>query len=78
MMQLSGAPLRHPGLYDFGTSDLVTRVFDQGRAQFFGAGFSRAPPPDLLFLQRKFAGSFLLSARLRARVDLGALFAPHL
>lgn len=78
LMQLAGAPLRHPGLYDFGTSDLVIRLFDQGRVQFFGAGYARTPPPDLMFLQRKFAGSFLLSARLRARVDLGALFTPHL
>jgi aarF domain-containing kinase len=78
MMQLAGAPLRHHGPYDFGTSDLVTRVFDQGRAQYFGAGYARTPPPDLMFLQRKFAGSYLLSARLRARVDLMALLAPHL
>jgi predicted unusual protein kinase regulating ubiquinone biosynthesis (AarF/ABC1/UbiB family) len=78
LMVLAGAPLRHAGPYDFGTSDLVSRVFDQGRAQFFGAGYARTPPADLLFLQRKFAGSFLLAARLRARVDLGALFLPHL
>jgi aarF domain-containing kinase len=31
--------------------------------------YSRTPPPHLLFLQRKFAGTFLLCARLRARVN---------
>lgn len=78
MMRTAGEPLRHPGAYDFGTSDLFARAFDQGRAQFFGAGYARTPPPDLVFLQRKFAGTFLLCTRLRARVDLGDIFAAQL
>ena len=45
---------------------------------FFGAGYARTPPPDLLFLQRKFAGTFLLCARLRARVDVAAMFGAEL
>ena len=53
-------------------------VLAQGQAQFFDQGFSRTPPPDLLLLQRKFIGTFLLCARLRARVDLAAAFGPHL
>jgi hypothetical protein len=28
------------------------------------------PPPEVLFLHRKFGGLYLLVARLRARVDL--------
>lgn len=78
MMRTAGEPLRHAGAYDFGTSDLFARAFDAGRAQFFGAGYARTPPPDLLFLQRKFAGTFLLCTRLRARVDLGAVFGGQL
>ena len=78
MMRMAGEPLRHVGVYDFGASDLFARSFEQGRAQFFGEGFARAPPPDLLFLQRKFAGTFLLCARLRARVDLAVVFAGEL
>jgi hypothetical protein len=30
-----------------------------------------------LFLQRKFAGLFLLGNRLKARVDMGTLLAPY-
>jgi aarF domain-containing kinase len=74
LMLLAGEPLRHRGPYDFGGSDLFGRAFDSGRAQFFGAGFARTPPAELVFLQRKFAGTFMLCTRLRARVDLGALF----
>ena len=78
MMLMAGEPLRHDGPYDFGASDLFSRVFAQGRAQFFGEGYARTPPPDLLFLQREFIGSFMLCTRLRARVDLGAAFGAHL
>jgi predicted unusual protein kinase regulating ubiquinone biosynthesis (AarF/ABC1/UbiB family) len=78
LMRLAAEPLRHTGLYDFGASTLVARSFEQGREQFFGAGYARTPPPDLLFLQRKFAGTFLLCARLRARVDIRAVFGDEL
>ena len=78
MLLAAGEPLRHVGPYDFGRSDLFNRLFQQGRAQFFGDGFARTPPPDLLFLQRKFAGTFLLCVRLRARVDLAQAFSQHL
>jgi len=74
LMLLAGEPLRHRGPYDFGGSDLFSRAFDSGRAQFFGDGYSRTPPADLIFLQRKFAGTFMLCTRLKARVDLGQLF----
>jgi hypothetical protein len=78
MMRTTAEPLRHAGAYDFGASDLFARSFEQGRAQFFGAGYARTPPPDLLFLQRKFAGTFMLCTRLRARVDLAEVFAGEL
>lgn len=78
MMALAGEPLRQRGPYDFGASDLFARVFDQGRTQALGEGFARTPPPGLLFLQRKFVGTFMLCSRLRARLDVGALFAAHL
>jgi len=78
ILMATGEPLRHAGAYDFGNSDLFSRMFAQGQAQFFDQGFSRTPPPDLLLLQRKFFGTFLLCVRLRARVDLAALFAPYL
>ena len=78
IMQLASEPLRHAGPYDFGASDLFQRSFAQGRAQFFGAGFARTPPPDILFLQRKFAGMFMMCARLGARVDLAEVFGTQL
>jgi aarF domain-containing kinase len=78
LMLLAGEPLRHAGTYDFGASDLFARGFERGQAQFFGAGYARTPPPDLIFLQRKFVGTFMLCARLKARVDLAGVFAAQL
>jgi predicted unusual protein kinase regulating ubiquinone biosynthesis (AarF/ABC1/UbiB family) len=65
-------PLRHKGRYDFPASDLPLRVkqlgYDMGMR-----GLIRAPPPDTIFLHRKLVGSFLLLARLGARVDARSL-----
>ena len=77
LMLLSGEPLTHPGPYDFGDSDLIARVFGRGRDIYLAEGFDRFPDPATLFLHRKFAGTFMLCRRLRARVDLGALLAPY-
>jgi len=78
MMLAAGEPLQQRGPYDFGASDLFARGFAQGRDQFFGAGYARPPPPDLIFLQRKFIGSFMLCTRLRARLDVNAVFGDEL
>lgn len=78
LMRMAGEPLRHQGPYDFGASSLLSRSFEQGKDQFFGAGYARTPPPDLLFLQRKFAGTFMLCSRLQARVDLAQVFGAEL
>jgi len=73
-----GEPLRAPGLYDFGASTLVREVFAQGQAQFFETGPGQPPPADMLLLQRKFAGTFMLCANLGAKLDVGELFSEAL
>lgn len=73
-----GEPLRTTGVYDFGASRLVKEVFEQGQAQFLETGYGQPPPADVLLLQRKFVGTFLLCAKLGARVDLGEVFGSEL
>lgn len=65
-------PLRHKGRYDFPSSDLPLRVKNLGY-DLGMRGLIRAPPPETIFLHRKLVGSFLLLARLGARVDARAL-----
>lgn len=78
LMLLCSEPMRHAGAYDFGHSDLFGRAYSGGRDQFMDQGFASAPPVDIMLLQRKLVGVFMLAARLRARIDIGRLFAPYL
>lgn len=78
LMREAGEVLRQRGPYDFGQSDLLARLSRLGQAQLRDAGVGSVPPEDLVFLQRKFVGTYLMCTRLRARVDVGALFAPVL
>ena len=73
LISLATEPFRNPGSYDFGSSDLPARAREGSLALVFEHGFWRPPPPQTLFLQRKLGGTFLLCARLRARVDARAL-----
>jgi aarF domain-containing kinase len=66
-------PFRHRGVYDFGNSDVPPRVRAAGVELTARRGFLRPPPADTIFLHRKLAGTFLLCARLGARLDVHAL-----
>lgn len=72
IIELACEPLAHRGPYDFAGSRLVTRGRDLGLEVLFGQGL-RSPPPETLFLHRKLIGTFLVCAKLRARVNVHAL-----
>ncbi len=78
MINAVAEPIRNPGPFDFGTSDLAHRVADYAITLRLNQRYMHLPPTDLLFLHRKFTGTYLLCARLRARIDVGALVAPYL
>ncbi len=71
-------PVRHAGGYDFGTSDLASRMSRKVMALRFDQRIWRLPPPDILFLHRKLGGLYMLCARLRAQVNVGRLLMPYL
>lgn len=71
-------PFRHRGAYDFGNSTVPPRVRAAGFELTARRGLLRPPPPHTIFLHRKIAGTFLLCARLGARVDVRAVMAPFL
>ena len=66
-------PLRKKGRYDFPASDLPARVRDLGYDLMMRRGLVRAPPAQTMFLHRKLVGSFLVLARIGARVDARSL-----
>ena len=55
-----------------------SRVRALGLDLAFRRGLLRSPPPETIFLHRKLVGSFLLLARIGARVDARALVLPFL
>ncbi len=62
---------------DLGRSDLSARLQKAGQA-LAEDGFVPEPMPlDLLYVQRKVAGIFLLAVRLRARLGIRGLLADH-
>ncbi|MEY4872582.1 MAG: hypothetical protein RLZZ563_1912, partial [Pseudomonadota bacterium] len=77
LADLAFGPLRAGGVYDFAARDLVVELRDRGMALGMDRDLWHVPPPEVLFLHRKFGGLYLLAARLRAKVDLDAVLQPY-
>jgi predicted unusual protein kinase regulating ubiquinone biosynthesis (AarF/ABC1/UbiB family) len=75
MFDTAMTPLRQTEPFDFGTSDLVTRLRDMGVALGRDRDLAHVPPAKTLFLHRKIAGIYLVAAMLKARVALAPLVA---
>ncbi|MEM9781788.1 MAG: AarF/ABC1/UbiB kinase family protein [Pseudomonadota bacterium] len=73
MIALAGLPARTVGPYDFGTDRLADQLREAGQGLALDPDFADIPPMEVLYLQRKVAGLYLLASRLGARVDVGAL-----
>jgi predicted unusual protein kinase regulating ubiquinone biosynthesis (AarF/ABC1/UbiB family) len=71
------APLRMDGAYDFGGTGMAANLKAQSATLLAARQHFTAPPPDLVFIQRKIAGMYLLAARLKTRVDVAALVRPY-
>ncbi|HEY9020921.1 MAG TPA: AarF/ABC1/UbiB kinase family protein [Paracoccaceae bacterium] len=73
MFDLAMIPLRQRAPFDFGTSDLVTRLRDMGLALGRDRDLTHVPPAETMFLHRKIAGIYMVAARLKARVPVNRL-----
>ena len=70
--------IRSAPAFDFADNDLARDMHTMGMS-LGDDGFLPPPlPMDVLLLQRKFAGMFLLAAKLGAKVDIVALLDRHL
>lgn len=78
LVLLGCEPLRVRGAYDFGASDLAERVQHASMKLAFERGLKRPPPPELVFIQRKLAGTFHLCTKLDAHVSARELARPYL
>jgi len=78
LVLLGCEPLRVRGSYEFGASDLAERVQRASMKLAFERGLKRPPPPELVFIQRKLAGTFHLCTKLDAHVSTRDLARPYL
>jgi predicted unusual protein kinase regulating ubiquinone biosynthesis (AarF/ABC1/UbiB family) len=74
MVEMANAPMLSPAGFDFGDTSLVAELRDRGMALGRDRSIQHVPPTEVLYLQRKAAGLFLLATRLGARVNLRSLF----
>lgn len=78
MMEAAFGDLACHPVYDFSDQGLAHTLQAEGMA-LAQEGLAPAPPPaDVLFVQRKIGGLYLLAARLGARVPLLTLLERHL
>jgi predicted unusual protein kinase regulating ubiquinone biosynthesis (AarF/ABC1/UbiB family) len=77
IVRLACEAIAHRGPYDFAGSGLMVRARDLGLAVAFGKGL-RSPPPETIFLHRKLIGTFLICAKLHARVNVHAAIEKYL
>jgi len=78
LFEMALEPLKFDGAFDFGSTDMASRLREAGMALGLDRDFWHIPPIDTLFLHRKLGGLFLLAARLKARVNVRQLVVPHL
>ncbi|MCV6596546.1 MAG: AarF/UbiB family protein, partial [Mangrovicoccus sp.] len=81
MLQMAGKLFEHlraPGPFDFATNRLHQDLHELGMEIAQDRRIDHIPPIEMLYIQRKLAGMFLLATRLKARVDLHALIAKRL
>ncbi|MEM9043278.1 MAG: AarF/ABC1/UbiB kinase family protein [Pseudomonadota bacterium] len=78
MIDLAFEALRLNGVYDFSDGILAARLRAAGRKLGEDRTFVHLPPMDVLYLQRKFAGMYLLASRLKARVNVREIVEKHL
>jgi aarF domain-containing kinase len=73
LLEVIYEPIGHDGIYDFASANIFSRAQKLGMDLTFRHGYMRAPPPEMMFLQRKLDGTFMLCGKLKARIDVRAI-----
>ncbi len=70
-------PFAADGAFDFGAPEFVATMRERGLTIAADREAWHTPAADLLFIQRKLGGIYLLASRLKARVDIRQLLREH-
>jgi predicted unusual protein kinase regulating ubiquinone biosynthesis (AarF/ABC1/UbiB family) len=71
-------PARQIGPYDFGRTDLASRMSEKVMQLRLEHRYWHLPPVEILMLHRKLGGLYLTCSHLLARVDVSQLIGPYL
>jgi predicted unusual protein kinase regulating ubiquinone biosynthesis (AarF/ABC1/UbiB family) len=74
---LACEPLYAEQPYDFAQSDLSQRLQQKGQQLGAEKSYAHTPSADAIFLHRKLGGLFLLAIKLKAKINMQALFSPY-
>lgn len=77
MITLAFNPLRTGGVFDLAATDIPQQISDIALSLARTRRPAHVPPPEILFLHRKLGGLYLLTSRLKGRVDLDRLIDPQ-
>lgn len=78
LFHMACEPLHYAGDYDFGASELAKNISIAGRELSLKKNYWHTPPADALFLHRKFAGLYLIAAKLKAKINIQNLIHPYI
>lgn len=78
IFELACEPICYPGKYDFEQSNLASRIREKGLAIQRQTDQWHTPPVDALFIHRKLGGIYLMATKLKAKVNVKALFNPYI
>ena len=73
ILDMALEPLRHDSPFDFGDNQIAQKMRDKGMALAGKRELWHVPPAEMIFIQRKFGGMYMLATRLRASVNVHAL-----
>jgi len=71
-------PLSEDGLFDFGDNTLAQDLRDTAMPLATKRELWHIPQPDIIFIQRKLGGIYMLATRLKARVDVRGLIERYI
>ena len=77
MLAMVMEPLQEDRPFDFGDNDIAMKLRDKGMDLAMDRELWHLPPPETIFIQRKFSGVYMLATRLRAKVNVRALMTKY-
>lgn len=73
ILEIALEPLSSDRVFDFGDNQIAVQMREKGMALAGKRELWHIPPADMIFIQRKFGGIYMLATRLRAQVNVFAL-----